>query len=150
MSSKTIYILLFIVGTLIDNGLAEAFEDESNLSEYNEIPMEYQLKGMDSRVVDSEIIKALVEVNSELETNLMDEDSDDMDIARRGRRRGPARRRRHRRRRGLVTNLMDEDSDDMDIARRGRRRGPARRRRHRRRRGLVTNLMDEDSDDMDI
>ena len=35
--------------------------------------MEYQLKGMDSRVVDSEIIKALVEVNSELETNLMDE-----------------------------------------------------------------------------
>ena len=29
MSSKTIYILLFIVGTLVHNGLAEAFEDES-------------------------------------------------------------------------------------------------------------------------
>ena len=43
------------------------------LSEYNEIPMEYQLKEMDSRVTDSKIIEALVEDNSELETNLMDE-----------------------------------------------------------------------------
>ena len=35
--------------------------------------MEYQLKEMDSRVTDSKIIEALVEDNSELETNLMDE-----------------------------------------------------------------------------
>ena len=35
--------------------------------------MEYQLKEMDSRVADSKIIEALVEDNSELETNLMDE-----------------------------------------------------------------------------
>ena len=41
-----------------------------NLSEYNEIPMEYQLKEMDSRVANSKIVEALEEDNSELEANL--------------------------------------------------------------------------------